>query len=211
MSEPKRLSRQERAFQWRRDHVLESAERVFARKGFHEATMQQIAQEAEYATGTLYGFFVSKEALFAAVIERRIPQINEQLLGEAERGQSAREKVERFVQAFFEFFDSHRDLFQIYVNVTGGFPWTVRAELGEQAFQSHLASADFLEETFREGISKGEFREDLDPRLAAVSVGGILTAVATDWVTLLPEKPFSTLRRGTCLLLSALLSPRTQP
>ena len=56
MSKPKRLSRQERAFQWRRDHVLESAERVFARKGFHEATMQEIAKEAEYATGTLYGF-----------------------------------------------------------------------------------------------------------------------------------------------------------
>ena len=211
MSEPKRLSRQERAFQWRRDHVLESAERVFARKGFHEATMQQIAQEAEYATGTLYGFFVSKEALFAAVIERRIPQINEQLLGRAERGQSAREKIERFVQAFFEFFDSHRDLFQIYVNVTGGFPWTVRAELGEQAFQSHLASADFLEGVFRDGIRKGEFRQDLDPRLAAVSVGGILTAVATDWVTRLPDKPFSTLRHGTCLLLSAVLSPNTQP
>lgn len=172
--------------------------------------MQEIAREAEYATGTLYGFFVSKEDLFASVIERRIPQINEHLMGQAERAQSAREKIESFVQAFFEFFDSHRDLFQIYVNVTGGFQWQVKAELGEQAFESHLTSASFLEEAFREGIASGEFRTDLDPRLAAVSVGGILTAVATDWITLLPEKPFSTLRQGTCALLSTLLSPARQ-
>jgi len=211
MSEPKRLSRQERAFQWRRDHVLECAERVFARKGFHEATMQEIAREAEYAAGTLYGFFDSKEALFAGVIERRIPEINEYLFGQAEQGKSAREKIENLVRAFFEFFDSHRDLFQIYVNLTGGFPWTVKAELGEQAFQSHLTFAAFVEGVFRDGIGTGEFRQSIDPRLAAVGVGGILTAVATDWITQLPEKPFSTLLHGTCLLIHALLEPGADP
>ena len=47
----KALSRQERALSWRRDHVLECAERIFSSKGFHQATMQEIAAEAEYATG----------------------------------------------------------------------------------------------------------------------------------------------------------------
>ena len=59
----KALSRQERALSWRRDQVLECAERVFSEKGFHEATMQEIAEEAEYATGTLYTLFENTGAV----------------------------------------------------------------------------------------------------------------------------------------------------
>jgi len=207
MTHPKPLSRQERALQWRRDQVLDAAERVFARKGFHEATMQEIAREAEYATGTLYTMFDSKDALFAAVVERRLPQIAGHLRDGMMVGTSPRQRVERLVGAFFDFFGARKHLFQIYVHVTGGFLWNVKAELGDQVHEHHVAFLEFLEGVFREGIRAGEFRSTLDPRLAAVALVGILTAAATDWITRPPEQSFEALQPAADELVSALLSP----
>ncbi len=53
-----------------RDAILLAAERVFAGQGYDAATVEQIAREAEYATGTLYNFFENKAALFLAVADR---------------------------------------------------------------------------------------------------------------------------------------------
>ena len=47
----------------RRDHISAAAERAFVRHGFHAATMQQVAEEAQMSAGNLYRYFPSKEAL----------------------------------------------------------------------------------------------------------------------------------------------------
>ena len=47
----------------RRDHIAAAAERAFVRHGFHAATMQQVAEEAQMSAGNLYRYFPSKEAL----------------------------------------------------------------------------------------------------------------------------------------------------
>jgi AcrR family transcriptional regulator len=211
MNQPKQVSRQVRALQWRRDQVLDAAEAIFASKGFHEATMQEIARKAEYATGTLYTLFDNKEALFAAVVQKRLPEIEAHLRREVERGASPLEKIEHFVRAFFQFFDERQHLFLIYVNVTGGFLWNVKAELGEHVFRSHLAFLAFLEAIFRDGIRRGEFRRDIDARLLAVSLVSILTGAATDWITRAPAQPFHPILEGTQGLLRALLAPQEAP
>jgi AcrR family transcriptional regulator len=54
----------------RSDHVLDAAERCFARAGFHRTTMQDICREAEVSPGALYIYFNSKEALIAGICER---------------------------------------------------------------------------------------------------------------------------------------------
>lgn len=204
MKPAKQPSRHERALEWRREQVLNSAEAVFAAKGFHDATMQAIAREAEYATGTLYTLFDNKEALFAAVVQRRLPQIAEHLRSAMVGGETAREQIERFVAAFFDFFGARKELFQIYLHVTGGFLWNVKAELGEHVHENLLALLTRLEDVFRKGIRRGEFRATLDARVAAVSLIGVLTASVTDWIARSPEQSFEALRPGFEEVLVAL-------
>jgi len=198
------LSRQERALSWRRDQVLECAERIFSDKGFHQATMQEIAAEAEYATGTLYTLFESKDAIFAAVVRRRLTEIDVHLRAAVKAGTSAREKIERFVRAFFGFFEAKKHLVQIYVNVTGGLLWNVKAELGEEVAEMHLAFLGFLEGVFHDGLRRGDVRSELDPRVMAVSLLGILVAVVTDWVTQAPDTSFESRREVTLALIGTL-------
>lgn len=54
-----------------RTQLLDAAEEVFGRKGFHEATLKEVAELAEFSVGSVYSFFESKEDLFRQIFVRR--------------------------------------------------------------------------------------------------------------------------------------------
>ncbi len=64
-----RRSRREERKQETRDELIASAGKVFARRGFHGASVEQIADEAGYSTGAVYWHFKGKDDLFLAVYE----------------------------------------------------------------------------------------------------------------------------------------------
>ena len=70
--------------QARQDHILNAAERCFARTGFHRTTMQDICREAAVSPGALYVYFDSKEALIAGICERDRAEFADRLAGLAE-------------------------------------------------------------------------------------------------------------------------------
>jgi AcrR family transcriptional regulator len=55
-----------------RERLLGAARRVFARSGFHGASVEEVASEAGFSTGALYSNFTGKEDLFLALMEREI-------------------------------------------------------------------------------------------------------------------------------------------
>jgi AcrR family transcriptional regulator len=63
----------------RREHILDAAERCFARTGFHRTTMQDICKEAAVSPGALYLYFDNKEALIAGICERDRAEFAERL------------------------------------------------------------------------------------------------------------------------------------
>lgn len=65
---PKRLNRQQRREQTRRD-LIKAAGEVFAKRGFHAASVDEIAEQAGYSKGAVYSNFDSKEDLFVALME----------------------------------------------------------------------------------------------------------------------------------------------
>ncbi len=58
-----------------RDSILDSATRVFGRKGMTDATMKEIAADAGYTAASLYNYFESKDALFSAIVTRAADEI----------------------------------------------------------------------------------------------------------------------------------------
>ncbi|HSJ18649.1 MAG TPA: helix-turn-helix domain-containing protein [Solirubrobacterales bacterium] len=55
-----------------REELVAAAARVFARRGYHRATVDEIASEAGYSTGAVYSNFDGKEALFLAIADRQV-------------------------------------------------------------------------------------------------------------------------------------------
>src|SRR3712207_3440591 len=59
--------------------LLEAAARVFARQGFHRASVEAVADAAGFSTGAVYSNFAGKEDLFLALYEERIERRREEL------------------------------------------------------------------------------------------------------------------------------------
>ena len=112
---PAVMTRKERQEQTR-EQVIEAAARVFARRGYHRATVEEIASEAGFTIGALYSNFSGKEELFMAIADRQtearvaeIEAIAEATDGE-DAGAEATERIRGFLQAdpdwpllFYEF------------------------------------------------------------------------------------------------------------
>jgi len=69
------LSRKERDRQLRRSDILKAAEHIFALKGYHKATIRNIAKEAQYAIGTVYLHFKDKDALYFALLDEKMKSL----------------------------------------------------------------------------------------------------------------------------------------
>lgn len=84
-----------------RAHLLDAAERVFARDGLSGASVDTIALEAGYSTGAIYSNFKGKEDLFLALIEERIDprleKVYEALEAELAAGTPPLQAARRFV------------------------------------------------------------------------------------------------------------------
>jgi AcrR family transcriptional regulator len=68
-----------------RERLLDAARRVFVARGFHAATLDQIADEAGFTKGAIYSQFESKADVFLALLERRIEERARDQLALAER------------------------------------------------------------------------------------------------------------------------------
>ena len=82
MKTRRRLTRQE-SKQATRARLIDAAERLFVRKGFDDASVQEISEAAGYSRGAFYSNFDDKEQVFLAVLDRRRPQVPEALRDKA--------------------------------------------------------------------------------------------------------------------------------
>jgi len=98
-----------------RREILEAAERVFVSKGYEAATVEEIARESEFAVGTLYNFFEGKEALFLAVADRILEDLDCRFDEEiAPIIEQPREAVQRFVELRLQEITRHEPFFRVF-------------------------------------------------------------------------------------------------
>ncbi|MDD5465523.1 MAG: TetR/AcrR family transcriptional regulator [Candidatus Omnitrophica bacterium] len=117
MEKPRQsLNRRERDRLLRQADILRAAEHVFALKGYHEATMQDIAKEAQYAIGTVYLYFKDKDALYLSLVEHKYRDLLAILKEETVKAKTAKEKIEIFIYETLSFFERNQNFFRIFVS-----------------------------------------------------------------------------------------------
>ena len=156
--------------------ILDAAVRVFAAKGYHTCRVGDIAEEAGVAHGLLYHYFRSKEDVLESVFRETWADI----VGAAERieetDEPARERLTGVAKILLRAWKRDPDLVRVVVREGLRSP-TLQRQVREirQAF-------DAIERIVRRGQGQGEFRGDLDPRLASVVFYGALEEILTGWV-----------------------------
>ena len=185
--ETEKISRKEREYLAHREEILSAAEKVFAAKGFFPTTMSEIAETAEFGTGTLYKYFKSKEDLYFTLIDEKVEEINRLVKSELSQKTSAVERIKKVLGLQFEFFERNRDFFKIYISERNRFEWTVKDDLGKGIHDKMVTYIDTLAEVMRQGIKSGEFRT-LNPIDLAHALVGIVNSFVFEW--LISREPY---------------------
>jgi len=176
-----KISRKEREYLAHREEILSAAEKVFAAKGFFPTTMSEIAETAEFGTGTLYKYFKSKEDLYFTLIDEKTDEINRLVKSELLQKTSAIERIKKVLGLQLEFIERNRDFFRIYTSEGSRFEWTVKDELGKGIHEKMVTYIHILAEVMNQGIEGGEFRA-LNPMDLAHALVGIVNSFIFEWL-----------------------------
>ena len=176
-----RSLRKQRELEARRDEILSAAECLFSKHGFFKTSMAEIAGAAQFAMGTLYRFFKSKEDIYISLVEAKVEELMSLLEERVSQANTAKEKIEGVIQVKLAFADKNRDFFRIYVSEWSGFEWTVKSAFGDRVWKRYLAQIQLVADLIREGIRNGEFRE-IDPEDTSLAFHGMLNSTIYVWI-----------------------------
>ena len=163
-----------------REQILDAAEHVFARKGFHDATIKEIASRAEFSVGAVYGFFENKDDLFAQIHRRRGAQFMEGMRAVLGGAGPARDQLHRLAEFQVSFVREHAEFGRLFLR-TRGLPLGESDSPADRATSENYTEAMNLQaKLFRAGQDTGELRIG-DPDVLAMLFSGIVSAYqATD-------------------------------
>jgi TetR/AcrR family transcriptional regulator len=158
-----------------RAQLLDAAEEVFGRKGFHETTLKEVAELAEFSVGSVYSFFDSKDDLFRQIFVRRgeefLPGMHEIL---DDRGDPV-DQLHRLVDFEVGFFRQHPRFGRLYLRYSSATMLSADREI-DLAMQDRYQEAMALQaELFARGQAAGVLR-DGDPEVLARLFSGVISA-----------------------------------
>ncbi|NPV52955.1 MAG: TetR/AcrR family transcriptional regulator [Firmicutes bacterium] len=161
----------------KRERILDAAQRVFSEKGFHNATVEEIAELASIGKGTVYLYFKSKVEILVSLIESRIEEIKALILQESLKSATLREKVRNIIAIQFDFYSHYKDFLRVFLSEIG----EIRGKLGGRLAEARAGLVELIEGILKAEIEKGKLRS-LAPRIIARALMGATNVVAFEWL-----------------------------
>src|SRR4030081_731872 len=162
----------------KRELILRAATRVFARNGYFNSKVADIAREADVADGTVYLYFKSKEEILHSIFDQNMAEAIAAGRVLIEKLRDPSEKLRRIATLHLERLGADRDLAVVFqVELRGSTKFM--QEFSAAGFAKYL---DLLCKTFEEGQRAGVFREDLNAKVVSKILFGALDEMATNWI-----------------------------
>ena len=158
--------------------ITEAAVEVFAKKGFHQARVSDIARKAGVADGTIYLYFKNKEDLLLSIFEEKMDELLGGLADALEGADDPIERIRRFARYHFHQVRTNRavaEVLQIELRLSNKF-------LKEYRPEKLWAYLGMFGQIVRDGQSRGVFREDVDGFILSWAFFGALDEIAMQWV-----------------------------
>ncbi len=197
-----------------RSQLLDAAEEVFGRKGFHETTLKEVAELAEFSVGSVYSFFENKEDLYISVFVRRGDEYMPALREVVGSDDDPVALLHRLIDFEVGFFRQHRHFGRLILRSSPR-SLPAMAETGlEKAVAGNFREAmDLQADLFVRGQAAGRFR-DGDPQALARLFSGLIAAFQSQDPEVISDRPAT--ERGLPLdhlhqIIEAAFCPPTRP
>lgn len=161
-----------------RQDILDAAEEVFGLKGYHEASLQEIAERAEFSTSALYRFFENKEALFIGVLARRGDDFMQGMRTCFALHCPPRQKLHQFVDYAISFYHQHPNYGRLFLRSSSTAAPNLESTVEAEGYHRLQEARTLLAQLFLEG--RGEFVPGDPAVLARLFIGLITAYLAAD-------------------------------
>jgi AcrR family transcriptional regulator len=164
----------------RRAAILDSALEVFSGRGYHGASIDEIAQEGGISKALIYEHFPSKRDLHASLLERHVQEIFERLAESAATPDPGEVRLRAGVDAFFEWVETHPRAFRLLFRDT--FEADVAEVLQRLQNQATFAIAGLMAtEPIVVHAAVGESERRLGVEMLAQQLSGAVQSLAIWW------------------------------
>ena len=158
--------------------IIDAAVRVFARKGYYNSRVSDIAKEAGIAAGTIYLYFRTKDDILVTLFREKMTEFVATVRKAIADEHDAVAKLRRLIHLHFELLERHPELAEVV---------QVEQRQGQKFFRgasAHEISSYFalIGSVLEEGVAEGRLRPTLPVKIATKTLFGAMDQMATSWV-----------------------------
>lgn len=167
-----KMSRKERRKREDRQLIIDTATRLFATRGYHQVTMNEIARESEFAVGTLYNFFQTKEEMYESIFLDMARNVMRETLGIFSPEEDVITILRKYIHTVSDYVIKNQSLARLYfkdVHLQAEKPWI---DFNDEILQMKEVLSAKLMLVCERGIQEKLFRQ-LDPREMQLAFNGI--------------------------------------
>ncbi|OGO34307.1 MAG: hypothetical protein A2Z16_12640 [Chloroflexi bacterium RBG_16_54_18] len=157
-----------------RDQILDAAAQIFSQKGFHAASMADIAEAVNLQKASLYHHVSSKQEILLAILDRALDLLIERLSAVQSAQMPPEEKLRQVMKTYLETLAEHQDLAAVLL--------LEHRSLEPEFREVHIPRRDRFERIWKELIQEGQERgvfSCADPGLAARALLGVMNWTIT--------------------------------
>ncbi|MFE9610455.1 TetR/AcrR family transcriptional regulator [Streptomyces sp. NPDC006012] len=188
--------------------LYEAAVTLIAEQGFSATTVDEIAERAGVAKGTVYYNFASKSVLFEELLRHGVGLLTASLRNAAERtareGGGKADALDAMIRAGLVFIERYPAFTQLYVAEL----WRTNRVWQSTLLVVRQEVVAVVEGVLRAGVAAGEFSEEIDIPLTAAALVGMVLVAALDWKSFQPKRSLDDVHAALSRLLQGRVSGR---
>jgi TetR/AcrR family transcriptional regulator len=177
-----KLPRREREKLRQRQEMLAAALDLFSQKGYHNVSMHEIAEKAEFAIGTLYKFFQNKEDLYKALVLKECDEHEDAITRVLDGPDDEVERLRNYIRTKGERFRGNLRFVRLFLAERRGASFNIKAGLDDEMRRRHYASMKRLASVFESGIKTKRFKGIADPFCLAVVLDSAVDGFLLLWL-----------------------------
>ena len=158
--------------------IINAATKIFAKKGFFQAKVSEIAKEAKVADGTIYLYFENKDSILISLFEEQMKRVLDNMREEIYKETDAVKKIEKFALNHLKLIEQNKDVAEI-IQVELRQSSKFMKEYKNEKFAEYL---NLIGDIIQEGQEKGMFKKDVIPGIAKRAFFGALDEMSRFWV-----------------------------
>jgi TetR/AcrR family fatty acid metabolism transcriptional regulator len=186
--------------------IIRAATKVFAKKGFFNARISDIAKEAKVADGTIYLYFNNKFDILLSVFEQEIGKLIDQVTLLLEKENNPNQRLTIFIANHLEEMKKNKYLAEV-IHIELRQTSKLMREYRKNKFNEYL---NIIATIIENGQQEGFFRQDVKPEIAKQIVFGSLDEISRIWHlgNECPDSIEEVTRQITAIFQTGLLTPQ---